>query len=247
MNSQQLAKLERHEDGVLITPHQQSEGLSIEQAFRAVVEGTMDIAKIAVMEKLLAMDSERQFNRAFVSLQGEMPVITAKSEIPNRGKYAKFEDIMKEVGPLLFKYGFTVSFSQDFKENRILETCTLSHAAGHSRANSFAVRSGGRADSDTQADCKASTTAKRNAFCNALNIVITQDCLTNEDDVGIEGDPNAFITPDQAFELERRAKETNSSISAFLQFAKAKTFVTIPANRYTDLDQMLRRKESNGR
>lgn len=235
-------KVEKYQEpGALAQPGE----LTIERAFRAIVEGTLDADKLKVMKDLLAMDAERQFNGAFVALQADLPVIVATSVIPNRGKYEKFEDIMAKVGPLLTKHGFTVSFSQDFKESRILETCTLSHG-GHSRSNSFAVRSG-RADNDTQADCKASTTAKRNALCNALNIVIRQDCMSNEDDAGIEGDPNEFITAQQAAELKDRAELTNSNIGALLQFAKAKTFATIPANRYADLDQLLRRKETAGR
>lgn len=215
------------------------QGLSIEQAFQAVTSGTVKAEHIAVMKELLAMDAERKFNSAFVALQADMPVIVATSVIPNRGKYAKFEDIMATISSLLTRHGFTVSFSQDFKENRILEICTLSHAAGHSRSNSFAVRAGGRADSDTQADCKASTTAKRNALCNALNIVIRQDCLTAEEDAAIEG---AFVTEDIAFELERRVKETNSDVASFLKFAGAKKFSEISASRYDDLDAMLTRK-----
>lgn len=205
--------------------------------------GTIKAEHVAVMKELLAMDAERQFNVAFVALQGDMPTIVAKTVIPNRGKYERFEDLMEVIGPLLTKHGFTVSFSQDFKENRILETCTLSHAAGHSRANTFAVRTGGRSDSDTQADCKAATTAKRNALCNALNVVIRQDCLNEESDATIEGDPNAKLTAEQAFEIERRAKETNSNVAALLAFCKAKSFSEIPANRYDEIDALLRRKE----
>lgn len=215
-------------------------GLSIEQAFQAVTSGTVKAEHIAVMKELLAMDAERKFNAAFVALQADMPVIVASSVIPNRGKYERFEDIMSKISPLLTRHGFTVSFSQDFKENRILEICTLSHAAGHSRSNSFAVRAGGRADSDTQADCKASTTAKRNALCNALNIVIRQDCMTEEHDASIIG---GNVTEDQADELERRVKETNSDVAAFLKFAGAKKFSEIPASRYDDLDALLAKKE----
>ena len=224
-----------------------SGALSLENAFRAVVDGTIKAEHVAVMKELLAMDAERKFNAAFVSLQADLPVIVAKTPIPNRGNYEKFEDIMQVIAPLLTRHGFTVAFSQDFKENRILETCTLSHAAGHSRANSFAVRTA-RADSDTQSDCKAATTAKRNALCNALNIVIRQDCMASEEsDARIEGDPNAFLTPDQAFEVERRVKETNSNVVAFLRFAAAATFAQIPASKYAELDSLLRRKESAGR
>jgi hypothetical protein len=201
---------------------------------------------VGLMERMEDRNAEKEFSAGFVALQSELPVIVAKTVIPNRGKYERFEDLMTVVGPLLTKHGFTVSFSMDFKENRILETCHLTHKGGHTRSNSFAVR-GGRADTDTQADCKAATTAKRNALCNALNIVIRQDCLNNEEDAGIEGDPNAKVTPEQAFELERRAKELNSNIPAFLQLAKAKTFADIPANQYDNLDQMLRRKAAKSK
>lgn len=221
--------------------------LSIEAAFRAIVDGNLDAPKLAVMKELLAMDSERRFNAAFVSLQADMPTVVARTVIKNRGKYAKFEDIMELIGPLLTKHGFTVSFSQDFKDTRICETCTLSHFNGHSRANSFAVRAGGRSDSETQSDCKASTTAKRNAFCNALNIVIRQDCMNAEEDAGIDGDPNSFVTPEQADELEHRLKMVNGSSKDFLAYAKAAKFAEIPANKYAELDQLLQRKERSGK
>lgn len=238
-------EIQKHESGAVdvVRP---TEGLSIEQAFRAIVDGNLDAPKLEVMQKLLAMDAERKFNMAFVALQSDMPVIVATTAIKNRGKYEKFEDIMKVIGPLLTRHGFTVSFSQHFEDKRIIETCTLRHAAGHSHPNSFAVRSG-PADSETQADCKASTTAKRNALCNALNIVIRQDCLSNEDDAGIEGDPNAFVTARQAGELEHRLKMVNGSVVKFLEYAKAKTFATIPANKYAELDQFLGRKERAGK
>lgn len=233
MNDQELAVVAPEPAGAL----------SLESAFRAVVDGTIKAEHIAVMKELLAMDAERKFNAAFVSLQADLPTIVATTVITNRGKYERFEDIMRVVGPLLTKHGFTVSFSQDFKENRIVETCTLSHAAGHSRPNSFAVRAGAKADSDTQADCKASTTAKRNALCNALNIVIRQDVLSEENDAGIEGDPNSFLNKEQALEIERRAKEVNANIPALLKFAGAASFSAIQASKYAELDSMLRRKE----
>jgi hypothetical protein len=225
----------------------QPESLSIEQVFKAVVEKQISPENIQVMKQLLAMDAERKFNVAFVALQSDLPQITATSVIPNRGKYEKFEDILHQVSPFLKKHGFSVSFGQELREqNRVVVTCLLSHVGGHSRPNSFAVRSG-KADSDTQADCKASTTAKRNALCQSLNIIIRQDVLDEEHDAYIEGDPNSKISAEHADELERRAHETNSNIAAFLKFAGAEKFSEIPVNKYNELDAMLRRKESSGR
>lgn len=223
-----------------------SEGLSIEQVFQAVIEKQISPENITVMRELLSMAAEQKFASAFVALQSDLPTIVATSVIPNRGKYERFEDVMRQIQPSLSKHGFTVSFSQDFKENRIITTCHLKHGT-HTQSNSFAVRSGGKADSDCQADCKASTTAKRNALLQALNIVVRQDCLNEENDAAIEGDPNAKVTPEQASELEHRAQMTNSNIPAFLKFAGVSKFADIPANKYAELDAMLRRKEQAGK
>jgi ERF superfamily len=243
-NSQ--SELAVHAPQGALTKAQPQQGLSIEQVFQAVIEKQISPEHIAVMRELLAMSAEQKFNAAFVELQRDLPVIVASSVIPNRGKYERFEDVMHQIGPILTKHGFTVSFSMDFKENRILETCHLSHG-GHTRSNSFAVRSG-KADSDTQADCKAATTAKRNALLNALNIVIRQDCMTNEDDdATLEGDPNAKITPAQVEELRHRCEMTESNVHSFLKFAGAGKFEDIRATRYDELDLMLRKKESQGR
>lgn len=226
--------------------------LSVPQMLQTVIQGGVTAENAAAFEKLIELhwkmqerDAEKQFNEAFVALQKETPVIVASSVIPNRGKYERFEDIMNVLSPLLAKHGFSVSFSNDAKDNRITETCHLRHISGHSQTNTFSVRVGGKADSETQADCKAATTAKRNALLNALNIVIRQDCLQNEDD-----DPRnegAPITLEQANELEHRVQMTNSDVGAFLKLAGAPMFRKILSGKYTMLDAMLKRKEAQGR
>lgn len=223
---------------------------TVADMLQAIVERGVSAENVAAVEHLVTLyermqdrEAERAFNKAFVSLQAEIPPITAKSVIPNRGKYEKFEDVMAVVGPLLVKHGFTVSFTNDFKDNRIIETCKLAHCGGYSQTNSFAVRVG-RADTETQADCKAATTAKRNALLNALNIVIRQDCLTEESDPRMEG---STITAEQADELERRVAETNSDAKAFLKLAGATTYREIMSGKYAMLDGLLAKKERAGR
>lgn len=225
-------------------------GITIEQAFNAAATKALDKDSLEVMQRLLAMDAERKFNSAFVVLQSQIPIIEATSVIPNRGKYAKFEHIMEKIARPMAANGFSVAFNQEVVENRIVVTCKLMHIGGHSASNSFAVRSGGKADSDTQADCKASTTAKRNALMQCLNIVITQDCMANEDvDASLEGNPSDFVTAEQAEELRRRVGDLGDAVDmkAFWQFAQASKFAEIPARRYEDINRLLHRKEQSGR
>jgi hypothetical protein len=220
---------------------------SVGAMLSAVIEKGVTTENVAAIEKLVELyermelrNAERQFNEAFVRLQSELPVIVAETPILNRGKYARFEDVMHQISPVLVRNGFTVSFTMDFRDGRILETCTLSHVGGHSRANSFAVRTG-KADSDTQADCKAATTAKRNALLNCLNIVVRQDALQNEDgDAALEG---AFISVEQVCFLRELVTQTKSDVSAFLAFAGAAKFEEIPVARYDRLVAALRRKQ----
>lgn len=215
----------------------------------AVLRGGVTEANIAVVEKIMALhermqekEAEKAYAVAFVALQADMQVVKAVCAVPNndgtiRYKFAAFEDIMKEVGPKLKGHGFTVTFSTDFAEGRLIKLCTLQHVGGHSKTNKFAVRIGAGPPKATecQADGAASTYAKRFALCDALNIQIDHDT-----DARAEGDA---VTPDQAFELERRVAEINANKEAFLKFAGSKTFSEIPSANYRILDEFLRHKE----
>jgi hypothetical protein len=223
----------------------------------AVIQSGITADNVEVIERLAALkereegrDAERQFNSAFVALQTDIPVIVASSVIPNRGKYERFEDVMEKVGPLLRRHGFSVSFEQSADDKRITVKCHLRHIAGHSSTTPFSVRLGGRADSETQADCKASTTAKRNSLLQALNIVIRQDIYqSDEADATIEGDT---ITEEQAATLQALVEETGADRRKFLAFAHActteevqsrnYTFEAIPANRYAELVAQLEKR-----
>jgi hypothetical protein len=227
------------------------------QMMQAIIVGGVTKDNVLAFEKLAelqwkfeARDSERSFNISFVKLQKELPIIVASTVIKNRGKYEKFEDIMRQIAPHLAANGFSVSFSQPdtMPAGRIAEICHLAHEGGHSRKHTCAVRTHA-ADNETQSDSMAMTTAKRNALIQALNLVIRQDCLNEEEDAGIEGDPSAFITKEQVSEFQHRIGMLGDVVDmpAFWKFAQALKFAEIPARRYNDIDLMLTRKEKSGR
>lgn len=227
---------------------------------REMFKAGVNPENVAAFEKMAELawkfeerDGRKAFAAAFVKLQSELPTIVASSDIPNRGKYERFEDVMRQVGPPMQANGFSVAFSMDANEHRITVTCKLSHVGGHSESNSFSVRVSSKADSETQADCKAATTAKRNALLQALNIVVRQDCLQEEDANPMnEGSP---ITLEQAEELYNRVTDTESDHAKFLKLAgvsvvgqpKADDYRKILSGKYNMLDELLRKKESRGR
>lgn len=216
-----------------------------------VIERGITQENVAALEKLADLyerlqdkDAERQFAAAFVALQAEIPGIEATKPVPNkdgtiRYRFAPYEVIMEAVRPVLLKHGFTLTFSSDVKEGRVIQTCTLQHVGGHKRSNSFGARigHGPPGASEAQGDGAASSFAKRYALCDALNIVIETD-----QDARAEGSATP-ITKDEAHYLKELVAETKSDEAAFLKFSGAATYAEIGADRYDRLAAMLHKKQ----
>lgn len=217
---------------------------------RAVIDKGVTAESVGVVERLVALkerqeerEAERHFAEAFAALQAELPTIETTKPVPDKHgnikyHFAPFEEIMRVVRPYLLKRGFSVTFSADFKEGRIFQTCTLMHIKGHSRSNVFMARIGGGPPgaSEAQADGAASTYAKRFALCNALNLVTGEP----DTDARIEGEPISF---DKALFLREQVKETGSDEAAFLRFAGANTYEEIGEARYDTLVRALEAKK----
>jgi len=228
--------------------------ISVSDMLETVIAKGITAESVGVMEKLVGLyermeekKAEQNFAQAFVALQADVPNVQATKPVPNndgtiRYKYAPFEDLMAQVGPMLQRHGFTVSFSSEVKDNRIITTCTLQHIGGHKRSNSFTVRigSGPPKATESQADGAAATYGKRFALTDCLNVVVGH----LDDDARAEG---GCITEAQAIELDRRVQETNSDTARFLKYAGAKTFAEIPAAKYAILNEFLQKKERQGR
>jgi len=221
---------------------------------QTVIQGGVTEGNVGALEKLVdlyermqAKDAEKAFAQAFNQLQAEMPKIVAEKAAPDKFGNTKFvfapyEDIMAQVGPLLQKYGFTISFSGTYDQDRITKILHLQHVGGHTKSSQFTVRvgSGPPNASSVQADGAASTYAKRFALCDALNIRISK-ATGDADDPHTEGSP---ITKAQADSLRARVRATGTDEIKFLDFAEAKNYADIASSRYDELDKHLKRKES---
>lgn len=228
---------------------------------QSIVKGGITAENVATFEKALEIcyrmetrNAEKQFAVALVKLQSDCKNVKAIRPVIVNGQarysFAPYEDLMNEVAPHLESNGFSISYSTAFEADRIIKTLRLQHVGGHVKTNDYAAkvskpitnREGRETVSEAQMESMASTTAKRGALCDALNIVVEK---YQHDDARMEGDNSTKITEAQAFELERRVKELNSNATAFLQLADAKSFGDILARRYDYLNEMLARKEKN--
>jgi hypothetical protein len=222
----------------------------VEQILRAAVANGVTTENVAVIERLTdlyerlqAKDAEKRFAAAFVALQADMPNIRASKAVPNRDgsvryHFAPYEEIMEQLKPLLQRHGFTVTFSTDFDDKRVIQSCTLQHIDGHSRTNKFAARigNGPPGSSEAQGDGAASTYAKRFALCNALNITVETDSDGRGNDARAEGEA---ISDDKVAYLKEQVRETHSVEAKFLQFAGVKTYEEITESIYPILVRSL--------
>jgi len=186
--------------------------------------------------------AKRAFAEAFRAMQNELPAIAPTKIVPNkdgstRFKYAPYDELMKTVGPVMQKHGFSATFSTKFNEGRVTSVCTLIHDLGHERTNEYSVRigSGPPGATESQADGAANQYAQRGALSDALNLVI----LGRENDAR---DLGASVTHDQAEDLRQRVKDAKLNEGAFLKWAGAPDYETIPATRYERLSAYLKEK-----
>lgn len=213
----------------------------------AALASGVNESSVAVVERLCALrereteaQAKREFSSSFAQLQADMPQIVAYKAVPGndgsvRYKYAPYEEIMTKARPSLGRHGFAVTFDTEINDGRVIVTCTLIHASGHSRSNKFACRigKGPPASSEAQGDGAATTYAKRFALCAALNIVIESDTDARND-----GD-DEVITQAQADELREMCDEAEASRVKFLEFARAKEFEQIRKDDFERVREVL--------
>jgi hypothetical protein len=108
---------------------------------------------IQMQERILAHNARAEFEAAFHVMQGELPVITENGEIEVdgvvRSKYARYEDIIEVVRPIISRHGFSLRHrNQTLPDGKLRIVGILSHRAGHTEQDEF--------------DCPPDTSGKKN-------------------------------------------------------------------------------------
>lgn len=157
----------------------------------------VDVEKLEKMldmqERVLDRQAEQSFQIALADMQAALPVIKKEGEIAVNGnvrsKFAKFEDINKQVTPIMREHGFSLTFETQQTDAHINVIGVLRHKDGHKESTQLQIpydHSGSK--NAVQAVGSSVSYGKRYVMTALLNLTIADD-----DDDGVSAVPNVDL------------------------------------------------------
>lgn len=206
----------------------------VEQAF-SLYQRVLDDA-----ERRRSTEAQQEFYRALASMQAEMPTVKKRGKAHNDKAYARWEDIMPEVQPVLSKHGFALTFQPEIIDgNKLRIHARLSHQAGHyvDAAPFILPADTGGNKNAVQALGSSTSYAKRYVACALLNIVAEDEA----DDDGASA--TSTITDEQQELLKSIVASMDENPGPFLEYAKVDCFADIKAKDFGRLHAILLKKQ----
>jgi hypothetical protein len=207
-----------HENQSVSTVDARHDGSVLAIISRAASDPSVDVAKLEklleMQERITARAALEEFNRSFARLAGKLPRIKRDGTVcyeDKQGnkkpafKFARWEDIMRHIQPMLDEEGFALGFETAPRADGggLLVTGTLVHTGGASRTASIPLpldTSGGK----NNLQGYGSTFSYGRRYCSTMLLNIVTE---GEDDDGVRG-AQEFITDEAvtaiAAELKRR-------------------------------------------
>lgn len=210
-----------------VATKEQASAIAVQQEqanFLALIErvAANPDADIDKLERLLDMQErvanahkQQAFNAAMARMQIDLPTIERSGVISVggqvRSKYARYEDIMRAIKPVLTANGFAITFQTKNEGNTIEVTGVLMHCEGWREQTSMALpydSSGSK--NAVQAIGSSTSYGKRYVLCSLLNIA-----------TGDEDDDGQLATLDSLVEIEKSIMTCTSGDQLREFFAKA--------------------------
>lgn len=166
---------------------------------RLAANPQIDVAKLGALidlqERVERREAEGAFNRAFAAMQAEIPVIVerGKADRGDRGgvySYAKFEDVLEVLRPILRRHGFGLAHETEYLDNgaRVKVTGILTHQDGHATRSMFlASADSGGGKNSVQAMGSSTSYGRRYTTFDLLGIATR----AQDDDAQKSGEPEA--------------------------------------------------------
>jgi hypothetical protein len=227
-------------------------GRVLDAVIAAAADPNVDVAKmrelLSLQKELMAMQAEQAFARAFariptirVKKNGRIDLPSKKTGEIGQVPFAKWEDMMAVVGPILEAENFRLIFDSQPRTTEgggLIVTGTLMHVDGHSKSASIPLAlDTGPGRNNLQAMGSSLSYGKRYTTEMLLNIVREGD----DDDVKRGG--MRFITDAQVEDIDALIVETKTSLPQFLHFWGLAHLANMPEANFVPAKNMLEQRK----
>lgn len=198
---------------------------------RVASQPDVPVERVEQLFKLYTqMDAERarrSYHAAFAAMQPSLPAVERKGKAHN-SKYARFEDIVSAVMPILAEHGFGLSFRINEAAGKVSVTCILSHKDGHWESTEYAFPYDASGSKNAIQSIGSATSYGKRYCMNALLGIATRD----EDDDGKAAGAGEVISEDQYKELAALIQETKTDLAKFLALGGLESLSDMPRREF---------------
>lgn len=200
---------------------------------RVASQPDVPVERVEQLFKLYTqMDAERarrSYHAAFAAMQPSLPAVERKGTGHNDRAYARFEDIIGAVMPVLASHHFGLSFRVSEQPGKVVVRAILSHAGGHSEYTEFAYPFDASGNKNAiQAIGSATQYGKRYTASALLGIATKED----KDDDGKAAGAGEVISEDQYKELAALIQETKTDLAKFLALGGLESLSDMPRREF---------------
>jgi len=185
---------------------------------------------IHALEKLIKLQNDaedrqakKMFNLNLAEMLGEIPVIAKLGHNKfNNTKFARLEDVVEITRPILYKYGFSVTYKQkqemiagaSTEPNSIFcmmtVVCILKHRDGHEESNEIQLPIATiKGQTPIQAMGSGSTYGRRYTLMQALNIAVSEE---DQDGFAVNAKVESSKKPLSDVRLTKAIEQVNAGV-----------------------------------
>jgi hypothetical protein len=210
---------------------------------RAARDPNVDIDKMerlfGMRERMQLQGSKTCYLAALSRMEAELPAIERKGTAHNNKKYARFEDFIEAVKPILAKHGFSLTFRIDQTDTAIKITGVLGHEAGHQETTSLSLPADTSGNKNPVQSWGSSISYGKRYVGMTLLGIATED----EDDDGKAAGGSERISSDQVEELRTILMDTGSDLARFYAMFEIECLEDMPKSKLQTARQMLAMKK----
>jgi len=205
----------------------------------AIAKG-LDLDKVekamALQERWEANEARKAYHDAMAGFKEDPPEIEKDRKVKfqtSKGlteyNHASLANVTQKINSSLSKHGLSAGWKVSQADKQITVTCTITHRLGHSESTSLSA-----SPDDSGSKNPIQAVGSTISYLERYTLLALTGLATHEiDDDGksSNGEP-AYITTDQAIELNDLLKETAADIKKFLEYVSSESVEKIPATSY---------------